>query len=128
VLSVRGTRTATHRGRVRRAGFELRRRRGALSAADRRLGLLSELAGCFADARDPARVQHEVEELLRERVIGIACGYDDANDASRLAKDPVFKLVVGRHPAQVARPRLRRAGPWPVQSRHATTLTQRAMR
>jgi hypothetical protein len=74
-----------------------------LSAADRRLGLLSELAGCLPDARDPARVQHEVEELLRERVFAIACGYEDANDASRLADDPVFKLIVGRDPAKGAR-------------------------
>lgn len=74
-----------------------------LSAADRRLGLLSELAACLADGRDPTRVQHEVEELLRARVIGIACGYEDANDASRLAEDPVFKLIVGRDPAKGAR-------------------------
>ncbi|HVS13651.1 MAG TPA: transposase, partial [Thermoanaerobaculia bacterium] len=44
-----------------------------------------------------------VEELLRARVIGIACGYEDANDASRLAEDPVFKLIVGRDPAKGAR-------------------------
>jgi hypothetical protein len=48
-------------------------------------------------------VQHEVEELVRERVFGIACGYEDANDASRLADDPVFKLIVGRDPVKGAR-------------------------
>jgi hypothetical protein len=74
-----------------------------LSAADRRLGLLSELSACVTDERDPARVQHEVEELLRERVFGIACGYEDGNDAGRLADDPIFKLIVGRDPAKGAR-------------------------
>jgi hypothetical protein len=74
-----------------------------LSAADRRLGLLSELSACLSDDRDPSRVHHEIEELLRERVFGIACGYEDTNDASRLADDPVFKLIVGRDPAKGAR-------------------------
>jgi hypothetical protein len=74
-----------------------------LSAADRRLGLLSDLAQCVSDGRDATRVRHEVEELLRERVFAIACGYEDANDASRLADDPVFKLIVGRDPANGAR-------------------------
>lgn len=74
-----------------------------LDAADRRLGLLSELASCLPDWRDPSRVQHEIEELLRARVYGIACGYEDANDAGQLADDPVFKLVVGRDPAKGAR-------------------------
>ena len=74
-----------------------------LSAADRRLGLLSELAGCLSDSRDPTRVQHQIEELLRERVFGIACGYEDANDAGRLADDPIFKLLVGRDPVNGGR-------------------------
>ena len=29
-------------------------------------------------------------------MFGIACGYADANDAARLAHDPVFKLLIGR--------------------------------
>jgi hypothetical protein len=39
-----------------------------------------------------------MHELLTQRVMAIACGYEDANDAARLASDPVHKLLVGRDP------------------------------
>ncbi len=69
-----------------------------LKAADRRLGLTTALAGCLEDQREAGKVQHELCELLTQRVMAIACGYADANDAARLAADPVHKLLVGRDP------------------------------
>jgi len=39
-----------------------------------------------------------MEELLTQRVMGMALGYEDANDAARLACDPWHKLLVGRDP------------------------------
>jgi hypothetical protein len=39
-----------------------------------------------------------VRDLLRQRIIGLACGYEDANDAARLVNDPLHKLAVGRDP------------------------------
>jgi hypothetical protein len=71
-----------------------------LRAADRRLGLTSALADCLEDERQAGKVQHELHELLTQRVMGIACGYEDANDAARLASDPVHKLLVGRDPIE----------------------------
>ena len=73
-----------------------------LKAADRRLGLTEALAACLVDARQPGKVEHEMEELLAQRIYGLACGYADANDASRLAADPVHKLLVGRDPVEGA--------------------------
>jgi hypothetical protein len=73
-----------------------------LKAADQRLGLTASLAACLVDKRQPAKVQHETEELLGQRVYGLACGYADANDAARLAADPVHKLLVGRDPVEGA--------------------------
>lgn len=67
-----------------------------LAACDRKLGLTEGLAECIEDRRDPGKVRHAIEELLRQRVFGIACGYADGNDAARLADDPVHKLLVGR--------------------------------
>jgi hypothetical protein len=69
-----------------------------LKAAERRLGLTSALAGGLKDDRQPGKVQHELRELLTQRVMAIALGYEDANDAARLACDPVHKLLVGRDP------------------------------
>jgi hypothetical protein len=71
-----------------------------LKAADRRLGLIDRLAACLVDKRQAAKVHHEIRELLGQRVYGIACGYPDANDAARLARDPVHKLLLGRDPVK----------------------------
>ena len=73
-----------------------------LKAADRRLRLSEALAACLVDQRQPGKVEHEVEELLAQRIYGIACGYADANDAARLGEDPVHKLLVGRDPVEGA--------------------------
>jgi hypothetical protein len=69
-----------------------------LKAAERRLGLTSALSACLRDDRQPGKVQHELSELITQRVMAIALGYEDANDAARLACDPVHKLLVGRDP------------------------------
>jgi len=70
-----------------------------LQAAERRLGLTSALAAGLRDDRQPGKVQHELRELITQRVMAIALGYEDANDAARLACDPVHKLLVGRDPS-----------------------------
>lgn len=69
-----------------------------LRAADQRLRLTTRLARCLTDARDPSRVTHALQELVAQRVFGIACGYPDANDGDRLAHDPIQKLLLDRHP------------------------------
>src|SRR6266700_5295455 len=71
-----------------------------LKAADRELGLIAALASCLKDDRQEGKVRHELDELLTQRIMAIACGYEDANDAARLASDPVHKLLVGRDPVE----------------------------
>jgi len=61
-----------------------------LREVDRRLGLSDRLAGCFADQRDQRRVEHSVEEMLRQRVYSLALGYEDLNDQEHLRKDPML--------------------------------------
>ena len=65
-----------------------------LKAADQRLGLTAALAACVKDERQAGKVEHTIDEMLMLRVMAIACGYEDANDAGRLASDPIFKLLV----------------------------------
>lgn len=67
-----------------------------LHRVDRRFGLLRRFARCFVDHRDPDLIEHEVEQLLRQRVFGIACGYEDLNDHSALRDDPLLAAVVGK--------------------------------
>jgi hypothetical protein len=69
-----------------------------LKAADRRLGLTERVAGCLRDGRQSGKIDHEIIELLRQRVFAIACGYPDANDAARLSEDPVHKMLLDRDP------------------------------
>jgi hypothetical protein len=69
-----------------------------LRLVDDRLGLTEALAGALPDARDPARVQHSQLDLVRQRVYGIACGYEDGNDAGCLRYDPTQLLLLGRDP------------------------------
>jgi hypothetical protein len=58
------------------------------------------LAACLEDERQAGKVDHEVDELLMQRVMALACGHADANDAARLASDPMHKLLVDRDPKQ----------------------------
>ena len=69
-----------------------------LKAADGRLGVTAALARSLTDGRAAARIRHTVKELVAQRVFGIACGYPDANDADRLAEDPIQKLLLDRDP------------------------------
>jgi hypothetical protein len=69
-----------------------------LREVDRKLGLTRGLAGCIRDCRDRSKVRLSVEEMLRQRVFGIAAGYEDCNDHDSLKSDPVLKMAVGRAP------------------------------
>jgi hypothetical protein len=69
-----------------------------LTALDGQLRLTDQLAACLVDRRDPDKIRHSVRDLLRQRIFGVACGDEDANDAARLADDPMHKLAVGRDP------------------------------
>lgn len=67
-----------------------------LAEVDRRLGLLELFAACFKDHRNPDLVEHSVEELVRQRVFGLALGYEDLNDHDELRMDPLLASVVGK--------------------------------
>lgn len=69
-----------------------------LKAAERRYGLIDGFAQCLVDDRQPAKVRHTLKDLLAQRIFGVACGHPDANDADRLAADPIHKLLLDRDP------------------------------
>jgi transposase InsO family protein len=69
-----------------------------VAAAERRLGIADRLATLIADPRNPLLVTHSVADILRARMLAIACGYEDADDLDRLRTDPGFKLACGRLP------------------------------
>ncbi len=67
-----------------------------LREADQRLNLTPRLAACFTDHRQPDRVEHSVEQLVAQRVYGLALGYEDLNDHDQLRADPMMGLLVGK--------------------------------
>ena len=69
-----------------------------LKAAEARYGLIDGFARCLVEDRQPGKVRHTLEALLAQRIYGLACGHPDANDADRLADDPIHKLLLGRDP------------------------------
>ena len=69
-----------------------------LKAAEARYGLIDGFARCLVEDRQPGKVRHTLEDLLAQRIFGLACGHPDANDADRLADDPIHKLLLGRDP------------------------------
>jgi hypothetical protein len=67
-----------------------------LGAADKAIGLVRRLAGCFRDARDGRYIEHTVATLVGQRVFGIALGYEDLNDHDELRHDPVMAVLAGK--------------------------------
>ena len=55
-----------------------------LAQAEREMDICRQLATCIADRRDPSRVVHKLDDILRARVLAIACGYEDADDLDAL--------------------------------------------
>ena len=71
-----------------------------LRQADRRIGLLRRVAGCFTDYRQPERIEHRLEEMLAQRIYGLALGYEDLNDHEQLRQDPLLGVLVGKRDLQ----------------------------
>ncbi len=67
-----------------------------LREVDRRWRIVERFADCFEDAREPGQVEHSVEELLRQRLYGLALGYEDLNDHEELRTDALLAAVVGK--------------------------------
>jgi hypothetical protein len=67
-----------------------------LRETDKRLNLLPRLAECFLDGRAQWMVQHSIQEMVSQRVYGLALGYEDINDHEQLREDPLFHVLAGR--------------------------------
>jgi Transposase DDE domain group 1 len=58
--------------------------------------IVKDFAGCFIDHRDPSSIEFTVQELVKQRVFGLALGYEDLNDHDKLRVDPLLALLCGR--------------------------------
>src|SRR5271155_3735686 len=67
-----------------------------LREVEKRVGILRQFAACFTDYRNPDLIEHQVAEMLAQRVYGLALGYEDLNDHEQLRNDPLLALLAGR--------------------------------
>lgn len=73
-----------------------------LRQVEERLDIAGRLAAVVVDPRTPEKVRHSVTDILRFRMLMIAAGYEDGNDADVLRNNPVFKMAVDRLPSDRA--------------------------
>lgn len=67
-----------------------------LREVERQLQLGRRLSRCFVDHRRADRIEHSVEELLLQRLMGLAAGYEDLNDHDTLRDDVAFAVAAGK--------------------------------
>src|SRR5215217_417862 len=63
---------------------------------DDALGLTATAASTLAEGRRGKNIRHRVLGLLRQAVYDRLAGYEDVNDAERLARDPAMRTIAGR--------------------------------
>lgn len=67
-----------------------------LKQADKLINLTGRVASTANDPRNQDRITHSIHDMLRQRVYGIALGYEDLNDHDMLRKDIAIQTSVGK--------------------------------
>jgi len=67
-----------------------------LREVDEKFGILEQFAACFDDFRNPKFTAHSLQQLLSQRIFGIALGYEDLNDHEQLRYDPLMAVLAGK--------------------------------
>jgi len=83
-----------------------------LGATDRKLGLIEAAARCIADPRNPLLIKHAVRDMLRQRVYGLALGWEDLSDHGALRCDVAMQNGRWRGTRSRQRPTLCRLEKW----------------
>jgi len=64
-----------------------------------RLRVAERMAACIEDPRASNHVTHSMADIIRFRLLMIAAGYEDGNDADSLRSDPMFKMALDLTPS-----------------------------
>ena len=79
-----------------------------LGEAEKKIGLFQKIADVIPDRRHPGYVKHEVKQLLAQRVLQIAAGYEDTNDSNFLRHDPILKIACESEKTLASQPTMSR--------------------
>ena len=83
-----------------------------LGQTDRKLGLLDAAARCIPDPRNPLLIKHAVRDMLRQRVYGLALGWEDLIDHGLLREDVAMQTAIGVEREVASAPTLCRLENW----------------
>ncbi|HPL80720.1 MAG: Transposase DDE domain protein [Alphaproteobacteria bacterium ADurb.BinA280] len=83
-----------------------------LSEVDRKIGLMQAASRCIADPRSPLLIKHGVRDMLRQRVYGLALGWEDLSDHGALRQDVAIQTAVGVDREVASAPTLCRLEKW----------------
>ena len=75
---------------------------------DDALGLTATAASTLTEGRRGKNIRHQLLGLLRQAVYGRLAGYEDVNDAERLARDPAMRAMSAARAWGAWRPRAAR--------------------
>jgi hypothetical protein len=67
-----------------------------LRETDQKMNLRVRFSQCFLDSRDADLIEHSVEQMLAQRIYGLALGYEDLNDHEQLRNDPLLRVLAGK--------------------------------
>ena len=67
-----------------------------LKEIDRKLKLTERLCKIIPDKRDQSRIQHLLLSMLRQRIYGLALGYEDLNDHNYIRHDLGLQTAVNQ--------------------------------
>jgi len=79
-----------------------------LRQADRKIGISKAIAEAIYDPRDPFLIKHTMEDMVRQRIFAIVCGYEDLNDHGQLRKDTLMQAALDRDEDLASSPTLSR--------------------
>ena len=79
-----------------------------LKEVDNQIGLIDSLTGCLQDDRHQGYVKHSIGSMLRQRIMQIAAGYEDANDCNALKDDEILKVCANHQQTRATQPTMSR--------------------
>ena len=65
-----------------------------LREVDKKIQLTNKISKVISDKRNQSYVTHPILQMLRQRIFGLAAGYEDLKDQDTLRKDLAFQTVV----------------------------------
>ena len=78
--------------------------------------MIAAAARCIADPRNPLLIKHDVVDMLRQRVFGLALGWEDLNDHQSLRQDVAMQTTVSVDDDIASAPTLCRLEKWADQA------------